>query len=106
MVHEGNYLVSALRKFHELCKQDRFEVYQTNCLTPIVAILLAIVNDRMRNRRGFSCSGDEHQHCAMQRSGAAVRFVPVPAYAEQADFGAVELGGRDKDDDEGDAGGG
>lgn len=51
MIHEGSYLVSALRKFNELCEQDRFEVYQINCLAPIVTILQAIANDRMRRRR-------------------------------------------------------
>ena len=51
MIHEGSYLVSALRKFNELCKQDRFEVYQINCLAHIEAILQAIANDRMRRRR-------------------------------------------------------
>lgn len=45
MIHEGSYLVTALRKFHALCQHDRFEVYQINCLSPIVTILQAIGAD-------------------------------------------------------------
>ena len=42
----------------------------------------------------------------MRRSGVVMRLIPVPAYEEQAGVGAAELGGCDKDDDEGDDGGG
>ena len=45
VIHEGASLVSALRKFNKLCEQDRSEVYQANCLLPIVTILMRIAND-------------------------------------------------------------